>query len=233
MSEFAQQTVAKARGLAPWRANLPWWIILVEGIAIGVMGLLLVLNPASSSINVTIGFTAVLVILGVVQLWAVFRNKIPERHDALIAVRGGIATYAGVAILLMLIYNILTLDAGRVLFGLAAIIFGIVGLLVYFGGGGKYLRGILIDSTFFLLAGLLVLYAQWAGGESIKNGTLWLGWLSLVIGLGLIGFAFWRRQQGSNDDHQPSPSLDRASARSAVARSDAGPGADNTPTTPE
>ncbi|MEZ4559827.1 MAG: hypothetical protein R2851_23875 [Caldilineaceae bacterium] len=31
------------------------------------------------------------------------------------------------------------------------------------------------------------------GGEFITKGTTWLGWLSLLIGLGLIGFAFWRR----------------------------------------
>ncbi|MCB0075212.1 MAG: hypothetical protein KDE20_27325, partial [Caldilineaceae bacterium] len=74
-----------------------------------------------------------------------------------------------------------------------------------FGGGGKYLRGLLIDSAFFLVAGLLVLYAQWKGGEFITKGTTWLGWLSLLIGLGLIGFAFWRRQQGKKDSAPPAP----------------------------
>lgn len=205
MSELAQQTAAKAKDLAPWRPNLPWWIVLVEGIIIGGMGLLLVVNPATSSINVAIGFTVVLVVIGLLQLWAVIRNKVSERLDGIIAARGAVAVYAGLSILLMIFYDLLALEVGRVLFGLAATVFGILGLLALFGGGGKYLRGLLIDSAFFLVAGLLVLYAQWKGGEFITKGTTWLGWLSLLIGLGLIGFAFWRRQQGKKDSAPPAP----------------------------
>ena len=62
-----------------------------------------------------------------------------------------------------------------------------------------------------LLAGLLVLYAQWQGGELVRRGTLWLGWISLLIGLGLIGFAVWRYRQ----DQQPRD--DTAAAPVAMA----------------
>jgi len=42
MADLTQQTLEKAKGLAPWRPNLPWWVVLIEGLAIGGMGALLI-----------------------------------------------------------------------------------------------------------------------------------------------------------------------------------------------
>ncbi|MEZ4559825.1 MAG: hypothetical protein R2851_23885 [Caldilineaceae bacterium] len=84
MSELAQ-TAAKAKDLAPWRPNLPWWIVLVEGIIIGGMGLLLVVNPALSSINVAVASLSYWWSSGLLQLWAVIRNKVSERLDGIVA----------------------------------------------------------------------------------------------------------------------------------------------------
>ncbi len=195
MADLTQQTLEKAKGLAPWRPNLPWWVVLIEGLAIGGMGVLLIWNPDASSINAAIFFTAVLLIIGIVQLWAVIRNKLPEHLDGMVAARGAIATFAGATILLLLYLDLLTLGAGRVIFGLAAIVFGILGILIFFGGGQRQLRSVVIDSLFFLVAGAVMLYAQWHGGEFVTAATSWLGWLSLAVGLGLIGYAIWRLQK--------------------------------------
>ncbi|MEZ4559826.1 MAG: hypothetical protein R2851_23880 [Caldilineaceae bacterium] len=47
----------------------------------------------------------------------------------------------------------LALEVGLpVLFDRSATVFGILGLLAFFGGSGKYLRRLLIDSAFFLVA---------------------------------------------------------------------------------
>ena len=223
MANLTEQTLTKARGWAPWRPGLPWWIVLLEGIALAIMGLLIVINPATSSVNVAIGLVILLVVIGLIELWAVFRNRLSPGVNSVIAARGAIVVYAGIAILLMLVLDIgLSLEAGRVLFGLAATVFGVLGLLAYFGGARKHLRGILIDSTFFLLAGLLVLYAQWQGGELVRRGTLWLGWISLLIGLGLIGFAVWRYRQDQTprDDTAAAPVAMAPVAAAPIAADD-------------
>ena len=239
MANLTEQTLTKAREWAPWRPGLPWWIVLLEGIALAIMGLLIVINPATSSVNVAIGLVILLVVIGLIELWAVFRNRLSPGVNSIIAARGAIVVYAGIAILLMLVLDIgLSLEAGRVLFGLAATVFGVLGLFAYFGGARKHLRGILIDSSFFLLAGLLVLYTQWQGGEWVRRGTLWLGWISLLIGLGLIGFAVWRYRQNQtpHDDAAPAPSpvapSEAPSAAAPVAMDDAAtpaPAPDSTP----
>lgn len=195
MADLTQQTVQKAKELAPWKPNLPWWVILIEGIAIGGMGALLIWNPDASSINAAIFFTGVLLVIGIVQIWAVIRNKLPEHLDGMVAGRGAIAIFAGASILLLLYLDLLTLGVGRVLFGLAATIFGILGILIFFGGGQRQLRSIVIDSLFFLVAGAIMLYAQWHGGEFVTEATSWLGWISMAAGLGLIGYAIWRYQK--------------------------------------
>lgn len=196
MADLTQQTVQKAKELAPWKPNLPWWVILIEGIAIGGMGALLIWNPDASSINAAIFFTGVLLVIGIVQIWAVIRNRLPEHLDGMVAGRGAIAIFAGASILLLLYLDLLTLGVGRVLFGLAATIFGILGILIFFGGGQRQLRSIVIDSLFFLVAGAIMLYAQWHGGEFGTEATSWLGWISVAAGLGLIGYAIWRYQNG-------------------------------------
>ncbi|MCB0047845.1 MAG: hypothetical protein KDD92_20655 [Caldilineaceae bacterium] len=206
MADFVQQTSDKAKDLVPWRSNSPWWTILVEGIIIGIMGLMLAINPAMSAINIAIAFTVVLIVIGLLQLWAVFRGRIPERLDALVAARGSIAVFGGLAILLLLTFGLMSVQIGRVLFGLTATIFGVLGFILFFTGGRKVLRGLAVDSSFFLIAGLLVLYAQAQGGDVAVTVTRWLGWISLLIGLALIGFAVWRRQQGqSGSTKSPAP----------------------------
>lgn len=209
MASLTTQTLTKAKGLAPWRPGLPWWIVFIEGGLLVVIGILIVINPSVSSINVAIGLTLLLLMTGIIELWAVFRNRVAPGADATIAARGAIAVYAGASILFMVFMDIdLSLAAGRVLFGLAAVSVGALGLVGYIGGARKRLRGLLVDSLFFLFAGLLVIYAQWRGGVLVAQAMLWLGWISIVAGLGLGGFAFWRRQQskdGSDDEARAVP----------------------------
>ena len=68
MANLTEQTLTKAREWAPWRPGLPWWIVLLEGIALAIMGLLIVINPATSSVNVAIGLVILLVVVVVIVL---------------------------------------------------------------------------------------------------------------------------------------------------------------------
>ncbi|MEZ4584206.1 MAG: hypothetical protein R3A10_21675 [Caldilineaceae bacterium] len=96
-----------------WRPGLPWWIA-PRRIALAIMGLSIVINPATSSVNVAIGLVILLVVIGVIELWAVFRNRLSPGVNSVIAARGAIVVYAGIAILLMLVLDIgLSLEAGR------------------------------------------------------------------------------------------------------------------------
>ena len=47
-----------AKELAPWRANLAWWIILVEGIVLAAIGLLTLFNPEGADRDLALIFTA-------------------------------------------------------------------------------------------------------------------------------------------------------------------------------
>lgn len=227
MTDLATQARTRATQLAPWRSALPWWVVLVEGVIFGGMGLLVVIDPTGTTNNLAFFFTILLIVVGLVQTWSVIRSRVPETMSGPISARAGIGIYAGLSIMILLFMDVLTLDVGRVLFGLAASIFGLLGVLLIVRGATQFLRGLIIDTVFFLVVGLLMLYVQWWGsGAFVVSATRVVGWLALITGIGLIGFAFWRSQNappegatadGAADEQGASDGTDDSATAAAMA----------------
>ena len=52
MGDLKDESLEKAKELAPWRADLPWWVVLIEGAVLLVIGFLILINPEQTSVNV-------------------------------------------------------------------------------------------------------------------------------------------------------------------------------------
>jgi hypothetical protein len=200
MSDLSQETVSKAKDIAPWRSDLSWWVILVEGIILGGVGLLVLVDVQRANANVALIFTAALAVAGLMQLWAVARNQVPENLDSLVSGRASIAVFAGLSVLLLYFLDNLTPGVGLILVGLASLLYGLLGLVLALRTDGARRRSAIIETILFSSVGALMIYTQFAGGAAVSTAVSIIGGLVLILGVGLIIFAFLRRRDESADD---------------------------------
>lgn len=200
MENLTKDAMDKAKDLAPWRSGLPWWAVLIEGIVVTVVGVLILISPRQTTINVALFLAIALAVAGVIRLWAVFRDKEPESAEKTIAVRATVGAFTGGIIAVLYLLDLLTVDAGLVIFGIGGVIYGLMGFGVAFGILGQRRRQVFLDGLFFTLIGLLMIYVYIAGGDAVQQATAIVGWLSLIAGLALVGMAFLRRSQQERVD---------------------------------
>ncbi len=201
MSDLTSDSLEQVKRFAPWRTNLPWWVVLIEGIVMGIVGILVLLDPQQTSVNVALFLTIVLIISGVLQLWSALRDKVTPEAESLVTARGSIALFSGIIIWILLYMDALTPDVGRIIFGLGSLTYGLLGIGVVFNTDGSQRRTTLIESIFFTIIGLLMIYVHFAGPDAIVMATRIVGWAALLSGLGLIGLAFlrWRDKKQAEE----------------------------------
>ncbi|MEA3335176.1 MAG: hypothetical protein U9R25_04650 [Chloroflexota bacterium] len=206
MSNMTQEALEKGKGLAPWRTSLPWWVVLLEGIVLGGIGLLVLLDPGKANIRLALILTAALVVAGLLQLWDVLRSRAPESIDSAAGARAGIAIFAGVVVFILYFVTddigqkLLTIPVGLIIFGSASLIYGLLGIVMIFGTRGAQRRTAIVETLFFTAIGALMLYTQFAGPEAVTTAATIGGWLALGTGVLLIGLAIWRQQKGEQAD---------------------------------
>ncbi len=217
--DLSNQAVDAARQLAPWSTRIPWWVVLIEGIVVGAVGLMAVFNPEGANVTIALALSAGLVIAGLTQLWAVMQNRVPDKIDSLVAARSAIAVYAGVLILvLFFIEGALTRVSGYAAFGTAALIYGLLALLQVIRTDGNSRHQALIEFVLFTLVGILALWGLYAGGENIQTAVRVIGWIFLIGGIALIALAIWRWQKGDVADEKiEALTTSASSATEAVA----------------
>ena len=200
MSEWTKDGLDQAKQLAPWRSNLPWWVVLIEGLVLGAVGVLILMDPQQTSVNVALFLTIILIISGILQLWSAIRDKVAPGAESVVTARGAIALFSGISIWLLLYMDALTPEVGRILFGLGALTYGLLGFAVVFATTGTQRRTAIIESIFYTVIGLLMIYVLFAGPTAVVTATRIVGWLALLCGLALIGLSIWRWQQGRQAD---------------------------------
>ena len=216
-SDLSKEALETAKGLAPWRTSLPWWVVLIEGIVLAVIGVLVLLDPQKANVNVALILTVGLAVAGLLQLWDVIWGRAPESVDSAMAMRAAIAVFAGLVVLLLYFLNALTVQGGLIIVGLASLIYGLLGLVVVFGTIGSQRRTALLETVLFTGIGLLMLYTQFAGAEAVTTALTVAAWLVLVIGVGLIIMAIWRQQKGDEADAAIDAALGRAGATTSAS----------------
>ncbi|MCB0157021.1 MAG: DUF308 domain-containing protein [Caldilineaceae bacterium] len=195
MNNLTKDAMDKAKDLAPWRSSLPWWTVLIEGIVMAAVGILILISPRQTTINVALFLAMAIAVAGIIRLWGVFRNKVPDSVEKTMAVRATVGTFSGGIVIVLYLLDLLTVDAGLVIFGIGAVIYGLMGFGVGFGTLGQRRRQAFLEAFFFTLIGLLMVYVYVAGPDAVHQATAIVGWVALIAGLALVGMAFWRRSQ--------------------------------------
>jgi uncharacterized membrane protein HdeD (DUF308 family) len=179
-------------GTAPMPRRM-WWLIVLRGLAALAFGLVAIFWPGISLAALVMLFGAYALLDGCITLGLSLRLPAGEPGRSILMVTGLAGLLVGLVSVLwpqvtvtLLIY---ILAAWLVLFGLIAIANSLQ-MKQRFGAGWPLSRG----GMLLLVLGLLLLLFP----NAVAVAATWvLGLLALLIGAGLLTFA-WRRQQRDN-----------------------------------
>lgn len=162
--------------------QVPWWLVLIEGIALIILGLLLLANPAQTSVIVIQVLGIYWLIVGIIKIVSIFIDSSMWGWKLFAGIVG---ILAGILILQHPLYAPLLVGAALVIIlGIQGLIMGIVGLIQAFQGAGW---GVGILGVVSILIGILLLANLWLFTFSLP----WvIGILAIVGGIIAIIAAF-------------------------------------------
>ena len=191
MADVSDSMSDKAKSLAtqsaPWRKDVPWQLLAVEGaVALGI-GIYVLAATDSATDIIRQLIAVVLFVQAFLHTGAGFKNR-----DAPVApfhiLRGGVGMTVGVIVLLENFSDYLNADAARFILGLGLVAYGaigIVGLWVEREERGLRIGGLAAGAINIVL-GLMFVFS-----DSAKTGWVrGLGIIVLIAGIVLLGFAF-------------------------------------------
>jgi uncharacterized membrane protein HdeD (DUF308 family) len=163
-------------------ADLPWWLVLIEGISLAILGLLLVLKPGMTSV-VVVQFMGLYWFIG--GIFKIVSLLVDRELWGWKLFAGILGILAGIAVIQHPLWS--TAIIGNtliILLGFQGIFFGLVGLFGSFKGAG-WAAAIL--GAVSVLFGILLLFNVWAATLSLP----WvIGVLALIGGFTTIVTAF-------------------------------------------
>ena len=171
-----------AEAMERGRADFPWWLVLVEGIALVILGILLVIKPGMASL-IFIQFLGIYwLIAGIFRIVSIFLDRSMWGWKLFAGILG---ILAGIFVLQYPVWSpVVLLSTMVIILGIQGIIYGGIGLFQAFKGAGwgeGILGAVSIAFGIYLLAniGAVALVLPWV-----------MGVLAIVGGIAAIVMAF-------------------------------------------
>ncbi|MGW8144341.1 MAG: HdeD family acid-resistance protein [Anaerolineales bacterium] len=164
---------------------VPWWVVLIEGIAAIILGILLLVNPGSTTVILIQVLGIYWFIVGIIDIVRIFIDSSMWGWKLF---SGIIGILAGILIIQHPLWSTLLVPAVLVwVFGFFGIIIGIIGLIQAFQGAG-WGAGIL--GVLSILFGLLLIFNAFVAALTLP---FIFGILGIVGGLAALVMAFQMR----------------------------------------
>ncbi len=162
--------------------GVPWWLVLIEGIALIILGVLLLLSPGMTTVILVQFVGLYWLIAGIFKIVSIFMDSSMWGWKL---VAGIIGILAGIIVLQHPLWSPVVVGATLVIIlGIQGLIIGVVGLIQAFKGGG-WGAGVL--GVVSILFGILFLFNVWAFTLSLPWA---IGLLAIVGGVVAIVGAF-------------------------------------------
>jgi uncharacterized membrane protein HdeD (DUF308 family) len=169
---------------------LPWWLVLVEGIVVALLGLILLVAPGASLFFLVWLLGIYLVVAGIIRIVGIFLDSSSWGWKL---VAGILCLIAGLAILSDPLWSTTLASTWLViLVGFLAMLQGAAGLIVAFQGGGWGMGAL---SVLGILFGLFLVINPLIGVAAL---TLILAIFMLIGGVGAVVQAFRMRRQATS-----------------------------------
>ncbi|HYO89366.1 MAG TPA: DUF308 domain-containing protein [Candidatus Limnocylindrales bacterium] len=196
-SGYSQQVMSAASQNMPWRKDVAWWVVLIQGIVLTALGVF-VLTSQESAANVIILVAAVLLIAdGVMGALAAMRGRVSGQAGTLNAINAGIGIIVGALVLLGRLIPFLDIPTAAIIVALGLIVSGAISLVIvlFMRPEGTPLRMLrLVGPLVWIVIGVLALLTL--SEDSNFNAVQIIGILSLIVGVILLVLAFVRFRAG-------------------------------------
>jgi uncharacterized membrane protein HdeD (DUF308 family) len=174
---------------------LPWWLVLVEGIVVALLGLVLLVAPGASLVFLVWLLGIYLLVAGVIRIVGLFSDSSSWGWKL---AAGILCLIAGLAILSNPLWSTTLASTWLViLVGFLAMLQGAAGLVVAFQGGGWGMGAL---SVLGILFGLFLVINPLIGAAAL---TLILAIFMLIGGVGAVIQAFRMRGEGASAQRPP------------------------------
>ena len=174
--------------------TLPWWLVLVEGIVVALLGLVLLVAPGASLVFLVWLLGIYLLIAGIFRIVGIFLDSSSWGWKL---ASGILCLIAGLAILSNPLWSTTVASTWLViLVGFLAMLQGAAGLVVALQGGGWGMGAL---SVLGILLGLFLVINPLMGAAAL---TLILAIFMLIGGVGAVIQAF-RMRRGAASAQQP------------------------------
>ena len=163
-------------------AGVPWWLVLIEGIALIVMGLLLLVSPGMTTLILVQFIGIYWLVAGIFKIISIFMDSSGWGWKL---VGGIVGILAGLVVIQHPLWSPFVIGSVLVIIlGIQGLIIGVIGLIQAFKGGGW---GAAVLGVISILFGLLFLFNV-IGFTLALPGAI--GILGLIGGLIAIVGAF-------------------------------------------
>ena len=181
---------------APTNANNWIWTLLRGIIAIG-LGIFLIAGGDTATTTTAYVLAAYLALAGAAQTFSGLLNR-RAPGSMTDRIRGLVGLIGGVAMLLLLYFNVLSVPMAFTIIAILVIVFGLLGLFESFFDRGKaYFRWMpVIVNVLLVVMGGLVFYSRTEAGFNLQ---LWSGLLLAILGTAVVVYAYFVQK--------PSPQL--------------------------
>jgi uncharacterized membrane protein HdeD (DUF308 family) len=184
----------------PWRANIPWWVPMAEGIFTCVLGVFLVFWTEESGRVIQWAIGGFLLVNSIIWILSGLRAEASRAR----LVRGGIGLIVGLLVVIQPFTEYMTVETALIVLAVGLVATGLIGLFdaLWHRAGGW---GSVIFATLTLAVGGLLIY-QMISGVSVVS---WIGYICIALGVLLLGYAFAlykRRRQSPGTTSAPQAS---------------------------
>lgn len=199
-SEMQKQALDAASKSMPWRKDVAWWVILIQGLVLTGLGLYVLTQDQSAARIVIIVIALLLIADGVLAALASMRGRVPGQAGSLNAINAGIAIVVGAIVLLGLLIPFLELGTAAILLALGLIASGAISLVLALfmrPEGSPFRLTRVIGPIVWIALGVLALIT--ANDANNFDLIRIVGIVSLVLGVILLVLAFIRFRAGRSE----------------------------------
>ena len=182
-------------------------VIGLEGIAVAIIGLYMILFPDTARDNIRFIAGLVLIVSGLYQLQRGFAFYAANTHRNVVPIRfigGAVMLFGGIMVAIEKLTTHFNADAARIVLAgalLTAGVFGIAAGMLGRRDGDLKLGNVIASVALVVLAAFLI--SEVRSGE---NRTQLLGVIVLLLGLALLAYAYLLRQRGLDAAAAPASS---------------------------
>lgn len=175
-----------------------WWFLALNGLIAILFGFLLVFFPIDAIKTIVKFFGIFLLVIGGVQLTAGILNIKNDKSAGLILSESILFIAMGIA---LLVFPEITLTVFSILFGIWALIVGIVQLVIIVNAGIQLSNKnlLLFNSLLTILLGIIMFFKPLEWGAFL---VIMIGIFSILFGVLLIYFSFILKSVNKKEDEE-------------------------------